>query len=188
VFVLVVVGDLASKAWLFSQPALVDILTRHRLGLPAPETAPGWPEWIQLTYNPGVAWGLGGRWPAAVLLLTVLLIPLLGWVWWRWFRLHGRTENLAFACILGGASGNLWDRLLTGFGIAGYHGVRDFLRIDLNHLGIDYIWPNFNLADAAISTGFVLLVALALRKPASQPAVPASHSSGSDSLVSGPGS
>jgi len=118
--------------------------------------------WGELTYNPGVAWGLGKRWPGAVLCLTLLLIPVLTWVWWHSYRRAGRWANLAFGLILGGALGNAWDRCLTWVvgPEGGYKGVRDFIRIDLNMVGITYVWPNFNLADAAISTGFIIVLGL----------------------------
>ena len=49
--------------------------------------------------------------------------------------------------MLGGAAGNLWDRLTLGH-------VVDFVQL---HAG-GYYWPAFNVADSAISTGVVLIV------------------------------
>lgn len=143
---LVIVSDLWSKYALFA---------RYREG-----ESFSW--WGELTYNTGVAWGLGNRWPGAVLALTLLLIPVLTALWWWQYRLQGRLTNLAFGMILGGACGNAYDRCMMWLvgPSGGYKGVRDFIRIDLNMLGINYVWPNFNLADAAISLGFILLIAL----------------------------
>jgi signal peptidase II len=62
--------------------------------------------------------------------------------------------DLALALLLGGALGNLWDRVRLGH-------VTDFL--DFHVLG--YHWPAFNVADSAISLGVVLLLWDALRKP-----------------------
>ncbi|MBA3684745.1 MAG: signal peptidase II [Planctomycetes bacterium] len=123
--------------------------------------------WGETTYNTGVAWGLFGSYPHAVTVLTLLLIPALAVVWWTQFRTTGRPANLAFGCIIGGAVGNAWDRVMTSLvgPAGGYSGVRDFIRIDLHGIGIPYVWPNFNVADAAISTGFVILVSLVLFKP-----------------------
>lgn len=131
--------------------------------------------WGELTFNTGVAWGLFGRHPEYVLILTLVLIPVLGWVWWKQFRREGRLANLAFGLILGGALGNGYDRLMMGVigPEGGFKGVRDFIRIDLNMVGIDYVWPNFNIADAGISVGFALLVVLMAVAPRPTPAAPA---------------
>lgn len=66
---------------------------------------------------------------------------------WR----YGRTWSLAsigFALVLGGAVGNLYDRVVL-------HYVIDFLEVTIVH----YHWPDFNVADSAISVGAVLLLA-----------------------------
>lgn len=159
--------DLASKAWIFA---------RHhegeRFGI-----------WCETAYNSGVAWGLFNGYPLAVLALTLVLIPVLAAVWWRQFRREGAVANLAFGLILGGALGNGYDRVMMGLHQhaqaigapqpwPGLPGVRDFIRVDLHPIGIDYTWPNFNLADAAISVGFVLLVGLMLFAAGPRPARP----------------
>jgi signal peptidase II len=83
-------------------------------------------------------------------------------VWWKQFRPLGPWENLAFGAVMGGAIGNAIDRVLSQFGMVG--GVRDFIYVDLNMIGIDYIWPTFNVADAGICCGVILLVALSFFK------------------------
>jgi signal peptidase II len=60
--------------------------------------------------------------------------------------LRNRLLQVALALILGGALGNLYDRLAYGY-------VVDFLEFYLGN----YHWPAFNIADSAISTGVVLL-------------------------------
>ncbi len=129
--------------------------------------------WGEPTFNRGVAWGIGDGHPGIVTALTLGLIPLLTWVWWTQFRAGGRAANLAFGAIIGGAVGNCWDRvMMSAVGPAGgYAGVRDFIRIDLHPIGIPYIWPNFNVADAGISLGFMILVSLVLFKPAPRTAM-----------------
>ncbi len=57
------------------------------------------------------------------------------------------TEYIAFSFILGGALGNLYDRLLLGY-------VIDFIEIHYN----DFYWPIFNIADISISIGIILLL------------------------------
>jgi signal peptidase II len=61
----------------------------------------------------------------------------------------------ALALILGGALGNLIDRVTFGY-------VTDFVHVYWKH----YEWPDFNVADSAISTGVCLLLLDMLRSPA----------------------
>lgn len=146
----VLILDQATKVWIFS--------LEHR-SLPA---------WLDHHHNTGVAWGIGNQMPLIVTLVTLILIPLLAWVWWRQFRLCGAAENLAFGAVLGGACGNAIDRVLTQFGQL--RGVRDFIVVDLHPIGIDYIWPTFNIADAGISCGVVALALLSVfKRPVSAP-------------------
>ena len=128
--------------------------------MPASSLSPS--GWLVQHSNPGVAWGIGNSMPLVVTLVTMVLLPLLTWVWWKQFRAVGAWENLAFGAVLGGALGNAIDRVASQLGFLG--GVRDFLVVNLNIIGIDYIWPTFNVADAGISCGVVTLVVLSLFK------------------------
>ena len=63
-----------------------------------------------------------------------------------------QTQKLfcfALALVLGGALGNLYDRLTLGY-------VVDFLLF--HYHGYQYYWPAFNVADSAISLGVILLL------------------------------
>jgi signal peptidase II len=66
-------------------------------------------------------------------------------------------DSLAKALILGGAFGNLWDRMR-------FHAVRDF--IDL-HFG-SYRYPTFNVADIALVVGIVMLLLKSFRREPSE--------------------
>ncbi|HTR64996.1 MAG TPA: signal peptidase II, partial [Terriglobales bacterium] len=86
-------------------------------------------------------WKMGMLVVFSIVALMVVLTLL-------WRNTHTMaTTGLGLALILGGALGNLWDRLLTGR-------VVDFL---LFYLG-SYAWPAFNVADSAIVVGAGLLV------------------------------
>ncbi len=61
---------------------------------------------------------------------------------------------LGLALVLGGAIGNLYDRITLGY-------VVDFLNFHLNN----HYWPAFNVADSAICVGVVLLLLDSFRKP-----------------------
>jgi len=96
-----------------------------------------------LAYNRGVAFGLGaGVAPVLVSLAVVgAVLALIG----KQIRLNSMS-SIAVGLLLGGAIGNVADRLFRGHGGA----VVDF--IDLQW------WPVFNVADAAIVVGALILV------------------------------
>ena len=106
--------------------------------------------------NRGVAFGVfnDSESPWRTMLLIVLSIAAVIGVsamLWRAKRLDGFL-CWAFALILGGAAGNLYDRIASGR-------VTDFL---LFYIG-QYQWPSFNVADSAIVIGCSLLIVDQLR-------------------------
>ena len=126
------------------------------------------PGFFRLTHvqNPGAAFGLfaesSSEWKVALLVLfSILALVVVSVLLWK--NSHSMTTTgVGLSLILGGAVGNLWDRLLTGR-------VVDFFDF---YLG-SYHWPAFNIADSAIVIGALLLVAeiLFARSPAEQKAV-----------------
>ncbi|MGA3195881.1 MAG: signal peptidase II [Terriglobales bacterium] len=101
--------------------------------------------------NPGAAFGLFADSPSpwkVVLLIVFSLIALAIVSMMLWKNSHRLTSTgIGLSLILGGALGNLWDRIMT-------HHVVDFL---LFYIG-RYEWPAFNVADSAIVVGACLLV------------------------------
>jgi signal peptidase II len=101
---------------------------------------------LRRVWNTGVSFGLfGGGTPAWLLVLLALAIAGL-LVYWL-LTARTRRAALAIGAVLGGAIGNVWDRIAFG-------AVRDFL--DFHAFG--YHWPAFNLADAAITLGVIALL------------------------------
>jgi signal peptidase II len=100
--------------------------------------------------NTGVAFGLfaAGSSTFGVLSLTVLGLVALGLVLYYFLRTPETNRGILFslALILGGAVGNLVDRVMSG-------SVTDFIDV---YVGT-YHWPTFNTADSAITVGIVLL-------------------------------
>jgi signal peptidase II len=111
------------------------------------------PGFFRLTHvqNSGAAFGLfadsPSQWKIAVLVLfSIVALVVVSMLLWR--NSHSMsTTGLGLSLILGGALGNLWDRLVNGR-------VVDFL---LFYIG-DHQWPAFNVADSAIVVGAGLLV------------------------------
>ncbi len=123
------------------------------------------PGFLTLTHvrNTGVAFGLfaaqgmsGGSW-----LLTLLGLAALTAVGvYFWFTpSRDRILLVALALVVGGAVGNLLDRVLAG-------AVTDFIDV---YLGSHH-WPAFNIADSAISIGIALMAVDSLRLHRPQPA------------------
>jgi signal peptidase II len=94
-----------------------------------------------------------GGWQRWLLSLIALGVCALLAFWMRKSTRTEKTLNIAYALIIGGAIGNLFDRLIHGF-------VIDFLDF---HIGT-YHWPSFNVADSAICIGAVLIILDSFRK------------------------
>ena len=123
----------------------------HRLSLHDSITViPGFFRIIH-TENPGAAFGIfadsPSQWKVAMLiafsLVALVIVTML-----LWKNSHTLTSTgIGLSLILGGAIGNLWDRIVS-------RQVVDFL---LFYVG-RYQWPAFNVADSAIVVGACLLV------------------------------
>jgi len=105
-------------------------------------------------HNRGIAFSLfasGGM--LSRILLHMVIFTAVVMIAWMLVR-HGHHRlwaGLSFGLILGGALGNLYDRIAYGW-------VIDFIRIWVHHGGRLYSWPDFNIADSAITTGAILLL------------------------------
>ncbi len=111
------------------------------------------PGFFRLTHteNTGAAFSLFADSPShwkTVLLIGFSVVAMLIVSVLLWRQTHSLTiTGIALSLILGGAVGNLWDRVASGR-------VVDFLLFYVKQ----YQWPVFNLADSAIVVGATLLV------------------------------
>jgi signal peptidase II len=144
----VIALDLATKAWVSRAFTLGESL----------EITPFFN--LVLMYNPGAAFSFlataGGwqRW-----FFTGVTIVIGAGILFILRRQHTqKLASTALALVLGGALGNLWDRLTLGH-------VIDFVQLH----AAGYYWPAFNVADSAISVGVVLLVWDSLRSGGARP-------------------
>lgn len=143
---LIIVFDQLSK-WYFN--------SHYQLG-ETHEVIPGMFSFI-LLYNPGAAFSFlanAGGWQKHV--FSLLAFAVSGWLGWNIFKHRfSRLMCWAAAFIIGGALGNVVDRLLYGH-------VVDFILLYYRH----WFYPAFNLADSFICVGAALMVIDSLRKPA----------------------
>lgn len=139
----VALADRASKA-------LVEARVAHW------EIVPVIPGFFQIIFlrNTGIAFGFlqsaDGKTSILLTLFSLVVLGFLSYMLWQAGRpgaVEHWTLRYGLACVLGGAAGNLYDRIV-------FRGVTDFL---------DFFWgrhhfPAFNAADAAITTGAGLLL------------------------------
>jgi len=136
----VVFLDRASKAWIETQTSES---WRHEVIR----------NFVYLVHsrNPGIAFSLfaNSNSPVLRMLLIVGALVIIGVIAWLLIASKnlGALNAAGLALLLGGATGNLTDRILHG-------AVTDFLEV---FLGM-YRWPAFNVADSAITVGAILLI------------------------------
>jgi len=141
--------------WLSLGVVLLDQVTKYLLER---FTAPGQvhqiiPGLLNLVNarNPGVAFSILADFDSdwlrpALIAFSLAAIGLLGWLLWSG-RAGGTLTRWGLALALGGAAGNVVDRLLFG-------AVFDFIDVHVRH----WHWPAFNVADSAITIGLIFVV------------------------------
>jgi len=114
--------------------------------------------------NPGIAFSMFSESKSAWLAPLLIAISVAVMIFLAWMIVTGRAGGALAQCglalILGGAAGNVLDRLMHG-------GVTDFMEVRL----WKYTWPAFNVADSAITVGAVFVL-FELLFGARQPHVP----------------
>ncbi len=104
---------------------------------------------LMLLYNTGAAFsmlGHAGEWASWLFAGLAVLISILILLWLHRTPKANAWLGVALTLILGGAIGNLIDRISHGF-------VIDFIQLHLQQ----YYWPAFNIADSAICVGAVMV-------------------------------
>ena len=139
--ILIIVVDQLTKAWVLSS------LDLRELG-----RVPVWPPIFNFTWveNRGVSFGLFGDGSARWMLSAFSLAVAGALAWWA-LKADRRLLVTAIGLVMGGALGNVIDRIRFGY-------VIDFL--DFSGMGFPWV---FNVADAAINVGVILLVLDSLR-------------------------
>lgn len=105
-------------------------------------------DFFYITYvrNTGAAWSIFSGETLGIVIVSLMII--LGIIYYIWRNNpESKLEKLGYGLILGGAIGNLFDRIIYGY-------VIDFF--DFYIFGYDY--PIFNLADSFIFVGVIILI------------------------------
>ncbi len=158
IFVVVLVADLWSKAYMQDLLGLEPgpEVTRSARTIPVIEGFLAW----QGTWNPGVTFGMLPGQTTTILVLTGVATLAL-FIWFLGTKLPSKCLHVGLALILAGALGNLYDRIQ-------WDKVRDFILLysgDIENpdqwsiFGLQvWPWPNFNIADAGIVCGVILVL------------------------------
>ena len=164
----VLISDLLIKSWSFDRVAGQSVVFPDDLrGSALYELIPPHDPWVvvpyvlnlRLTLNTGAVFGLGKGGRSFFIIVSVVAVAAISWVFWH-SAARDKIHHAALALILGGALGNLYDRLRFG-------AVRDMMHLlpDV-HLPFGLAWPGgttevypwiFNLADVALVVGVILL-------------------------------
>lgn len=135
---LVIVLDQATKLWIVASFDEFEVLVV-------------WPVFnLTLVYNTGAAFSLladAGGWQRTFFISVASVVTLVMTVWLSRLQPAERLTGWGLALVIGGAIGNLIDRVRLGK-------VIDFLQWHWQ----DWYFPSFNLADSAITLGVVLLL------------------------------
>jgi signal peptidase II len=124
---------------------------------------------LRYTENTGAAFGLFQGWTGA---LSIVAVAIIGVIVLSASKMGSgsRALLLALGLVLGGALGNLVDRLRLGY-------VVDFIEMSAARLdigGTTYTFPVFNVADSSITVGVILIMATLIFAPHDAQPVPAS--------------
>lgn len=163
--VCIVIADQITK--LLVKGISIPSLGIHHEGMRYGLSRPVFGDFFRLTYieNPGMAFGIdvGGK-----LFFSIFSIIASGVILFYLYK--ARSESLGFrlslALILGGAVGNLIDRVFYGVifdeGSLFYGKVVDFLDVDFFNITLGSYsmtrWPVFNIADASVTVGVLLML------------------------------
>ncbi len=111
---------------------------------------------VHYAENTGIAFGLfhdsQSQWKGPLLSLLAVVAVCMVLYYIRTTPVHEGFMFVALGLVLGGIFGNFVDRLTRGY-------VVDFIKL---HWRDAFAWPTFNLADSAITTGVLLIVAMSL--------------------------
>jgi signal peptidase II len=105
---------------------------------------------LTMAHNHGAAFSFlaqAGGWQRWFFIALAIVISIVLLVWLAKLKPYAKLEAISLSLILGGAIGNVIDRIHYGY-------VIDFLDI---YIGTSH-WPAFNVADSAICVGAVLLI------------------------------
>lgn len=104
---------------------------------------------LTLSYNKGAAFSFldhAPGWQIWFFGIVALVVSIAIIVWLTRLSSRDRWMSIALSLVVGGALGNLWDRIHYGH-------VIDFIQLYVSH----FYWPVFNIADSAVCVGATMM-------------------------------
>ena len=139
--IIVVILDQTSKIWIKSNFALYE--SRNIIS-----------DFLRFSYveNPGIAFGIRiGDFKVIVTLISIVIATYLVFILYSDKKIIF-FEKLSLSLILGGAIGNIIDRVLVYIPNSSYIGVIDFIDVGIQN----HRWYIFNIADSAVTIGIII--------------------------------
>ena len=113
-----------------------------------------------LMHNTGAAFSFladAGGWQRWFFAIIAVVVSVVIFLWIKRLEQHEKWQAIALALILGGAIGNVIDRIWLGY-------VVDFIQVYYQQ----WYWPAFNIADSAISIGVAMIIIDSIREMKSE--------------------
>jgi signal peptidase II len=169
----VIVGAIALGVIIIDQ-ITKRLIVAHFSGVHAHDVVPIFGNILSLEYtgNPGAAFSSFLNSPGLLGFLIAVAIAVIGWMYWSTRPRNNPWLKATFGLIIGGALGNLIDRVRLGY-------VVDFIHFQIPAIRFDF--AIFNVADSAISVGVVMLAIIFWTLPReSEPTLAGAGDGGAD--------
>ena len=113
---------------------------------------------IILTHNLGASFGMGSSgelgWRIFWIAISVILSGVLVFIFVKYFKKFSSVQRIALTLMIGGAFGNMIDRIFYWNAIVGFDGVIDWIDFQFG----SWHFATFNIADAALVIGVIVLI------------------------------
>lgn len=115
---------------------------------------------IILTHNLGASFGMGSSgelgWRIFWIAISVILSGVLVFIFVKYFKKFSSVQRIALTLMIGGAFGNMIDRIFYWNAIVGFDGVIDWIDFQFG----SWHFATFNIADAALVIGVLMIIVI----------------------------